>query len=253
MSWPASSTEPEFGRSSATTTRPMVVLPQPDSPTRPNVSPALTVNETSDTACTAGHPALQDRPGGDRELLDQVAHLEQRRSAGAAPSWASGRPGGAGGRVGDGLRAGAVPSAAPAPAGPSTGCQQENRCARVSPVSGGSSVRHRSVARLHRGANRQPGGGLARSGGSPPMVSSRCVLVLAQPRDGGQQRLGVRVAHVPEQVAGLGGLDHPARVHHLDPVRVPGDHAHVVRDQQHRHAEAVLEARAAGRGSAPGW
>ena len=52
MSWPPSSTEPEFGRSSATTTRPMVVLPQPDSPTRPNVSPAFTVNETSDTACT---------------------------------------------------------------------------------------------------------------------------------------------------------------------------------------------------------
>ena len=65
---------------------------------------------------------------------------------------------------------------APAPAGPSTGCQQENRCAKVSPVSGGSSVRHRSVARLHRGANRHPGGGSDRSGGSPPMLSSRCLL-----------------------------------------------------------------------------
>jgi hypothetical protein len=39
-------------------------------------------------------------------------------------------------------------------------------------MSGGSSVRHLPVARLHRGANRQPGGGWARSGGSPPMVSS---------------------------------------------------------------------------------
>jgi len=49
------------------------------------------------------------------------------------------------------------------------------------------------------------------------------------------------VAHVLEQVRRRGDLDHPAGVHHLDPVRVPGDHPHVVRDQQHRHAEAVLE------------
>src|SRR5215831_8104350 len=53
MSWPFSNTEPALGRSSATTTRPIVVLPQPDSPTRPNVSPAATANETSETACTA--------------------------------------------------------------------------------------------------------------------------------------------------------------------------------------------------------
>jgi hypothetical protein len=44
------------------------------------------------------------------------------------------------------------------PAGPSTGCQHENRWSAVSPVSGGSSLRHLSEARLHLGANRQPAG-----------------------------------------------------------------------------------------------
>ncbi len=52
-------TLPEFGFSSATISLPIVVLPQPDSPTSPNVSPALTVKETSETACTA--PALRCR------------------------------------------------------------------------------------------------------------------------------------------------------------------------------------------------
>ena len=46
----------------------------------------------------------------------------------------------------------------------------------LAPVSGGSSARHLSVARPHRGANRQPGGGSARSGGSPGMFSSRWLL-----------------------------------------------------------------------------
>ncbi len=67
------------------------------------------------------------------------------------------------------------------------------------------------------------------------------VAVLAQPGNGGQQGTGVGMVHVLEEVRRTGDLDHPARVHHLDPVRMPGDHAHVVRDQQHRHAEAVLE------------
>ena len=62
-----------------------------------------------------------------------------------------------------------------------------------------------------------------------------------QPWDGREQRPRIRMMHVPEQDPGLGRLDHPARVHYLDPVRVPGDHPHVVGDQQHGHAEAVFE------------
>src|ERR1700689_1708294 len=53
MSSPLITIEPDVGGSRATIIRPGVVLPQPDSPTRPNVSPGRTSNDTSDTACTA--------------------------------------------------------------------------------------------------------------------------------------------------------------------------------------------------------
>src|SRR5579863_828478 len=45
--------EPDVGGSRATIILPVVVLPQPDSPTRPNVSPGRTSKDTSETACTA--------------------------------------------------------------------------------------------------------------------------------------------------------------------------------------------------------
>ena len=38
-SWPSNSTRPEVGRRNCSTARPSVDLPQPDSPTRPSVSP----------------------------------------------------------------------------------------------------------------------------------------------------------------------------------------------------------------------
>ena len=49
---PSSVTSPELGLSSATISLPSVVLPQPDSPTRPNVVPAGTEKDTSETALT---------------------------------------------------------------------------------------------------------------------------------------------------------------------------------------------------------
>ena len=207
----------------------------------------------------------------ERELLDQVAHSSSGAPFARARSSGRGRhlgwprprrlgppgPVGTGSRprsrrtVGDGLRrpgrwrgrvsAGLTDRARSS--GPSTGCQQANLWSHGSPR---RAAAPRSgtcpVARLHRG--REPAAGRrlrqvrrqARDG-----VQRACVLSWLELRDRGEQRLGVRVVHAVEQVAGLGGLDHPARVHHVDPVRVPGDHAHVVRDQQHRHAEAVLE------------
>ena len=52
ISSPSKLTAPLVGRSRATTSRPIVVLPQPDSPTSPKVSPRRTEKETSDTALT---------------------------------------------------------------------------------------------------------------------------------------------------------------------------------------------------------
>ena len=53
MSWPSNMIEPPVGSSSFDTTRPVVDLPQPDSPTSPSVSPGATENETPSTARTA--------------------------------------------------------------------------------------------------------------------------------------------------------------------------------------------------------
>src|SRR5437870_9850309 len=45
-------TSPEVGSMSRRVVRPVVDLPQPDSPTRPSVSPGRMSNDTSSTACT---------------------------------------------------------------------------------------------------------------------------------------------------------------------------------------------------------
>src|ERR1051325_11075415 len=49
---PSNSTEPAVGSMSRRIIRPVVDLPQPDSPTRPSVSPGMTSNETPLTART---------------------------------------------------------------------------------------------------------------------------------------------------------------------------------------------------------
>ena len=49
---PSNRIDPAVARWSATISQPIVVLPQPDSPTRPNVSPRRTLKETSETAFT---------------------------------------------------------------------------------------------------------------------------------------------------------------------------------------------------------
>src|SRR5262245_26474864 len=49
---PSNHTSPEVGSIRRRMVRPVVDLPQPDSPTRPSVSPGCMVNEMSSTACT---------------------------------------------------------------------------------------------------------------------------------------------------------------------------------------------------------
>ena len=56
--------------------RPVVVLPQPDSPTRPSVSPRRIEKLTPSTACTVAGAAAEE-PAADLEVLDEVADLEQ--------------------------------------------------------------------------------------------------------------------------------------------------------------------------------
>ena len=60
------------GRSRPTISRPSVVLPQPDSPTRPNVVPRRTSQRDAGTACTSATRRCST-PAVDRELLDQAS------------------------------------------------------------------------------------------------------------------------------------------------------------------------------------
>ncbi len=68
--------------SSPTMRRPIVVLPHPDSPTSPNVSPSRRVKETSETAWTLPDLVLDDGAGGEGELLHEVLDLEDRLAVG---------------------------------------------------------------------------------------------------------------------------------------------------------------------------
>ncbi len=56
MSWPRILTVPVVGFCSAATQRPIVDLPEPDSPTRPRVLPRSMLNVTSSTALNAAEP-----------------------------------------------------------------------------------------------------------------------------------------------------------------------------------------------------
>src|ERR1700734_1127515 len=81
---PFSDTVPESGLSRATTIRPIVVFPQPDSPTSPNVSPARTVNDTPDTALTLATRRCRTAPEGTGDSFTR-AGTSSRGAAEAAP------------------------------------------------------------------------------------------------------------------------------------------------------------------------
>jgi hypothetical protein len=57
-----------------------------------------------------------------------------------------------------------------------------------------------------------------------------------------QQRLGVGVTGLTEQVSRARGLGNLARVHHHDPVGPARDHAHVMGDQNDRHPQPLAQA-----------
>ena len=113
----------------------VVVLPQPDSPTSPNVVPASIVNEIESTARTSPVDAAE-QPAPHREVLGEPLDLEERAHAGVSSQQRATWPG------------------------------ADRR-------SGGASTRQRSITCGQRGANAQPPGSRARSGGWPSMAARR--------------------------------------------------------------------------------
>ena len=191
-STPSNSTRPLVGRGSCMIARPVVDLPQPDSPTRPRVSPSRTSRLMPETAWTdAGR-----RVELDDEVLDpqqDVVGVAEVGGAGTGhqspPPGARRHLGGHGdllgqrGVAGDGrLGGGHVVSqvASPVPRG-------RHRCrrgtssgtrARASPLPAAAAPRRGTWAARTGSAVRtgSPDGGLMRSGGRPPMICSRVWL-----------------------------------------------------------------------------
>jgi hypothetical protein len=83
MSWPSKRIAPRVGCSSRSTVRPSVDLPQPDSPTRPSVSPGAIASDTScDDAEVVGdeqdaHAQLGLQPAHQLEDLRLDRHVER--------------------------------------------------------------------------------------------------------------------------------------------------------------------------------
>ena len=198
---PLNQTSPELGSISRRMQRPVVDLPQPNSPTSPSVSPAPMSKLTPSTACTRSI-SRENTPPFTAKCLRRSR--TDRRSA------------------------------------PLTARTARNGRAPTS-FRGGISRVQISMAYLQRAAKRQPGGGSSRLGTVPEIASSRCFLRGAvDARDRADQALRVGVARIAEQLADRRLLDHLAGIHHRHPLAGLGDHAHGMGDQHDRHAEAFL-------------
>ena len=92
-----------------------------------------------------------------------------------------------------------------------------------------------------RGAKRQPGGGLRRSGGRPSMVSSLMPRGTIEPRDRAHQADRVRMRGFEEDVVGRALLDDARRIHHVHAVGVARHDPEIVRDDDQRDAEPARQ------------
>ena len=83
---PSKSTEPEVGLCSWSTARPVVDLPQPDSPTTPRVSPGVEGEAHAADGLDVADRAAQQPAAPDREVHDEVADVEQMSARSTARS-----------------------------------------------------------------------------------------------------------------------------------------------------------------------
>ena len=202
----------------------MVDLPQPDSPTRPRVSPRSTLERHADDgldrrrACAGG-------PAADRELLDQIGGLQQDGTVGGH-LYATDSVAGAARAL---ARRSSRPMACPWIVGDRPGA----RAPRSSQTPG-------TRACGQRGWNAQPGGGREhrrrlRPGSGVSSARRR------RRRGGAARRAGPRCrgARVVEDVVDGARLDQAPGVHHQHPVGDAGHDAEVVGDQHDRRVEAL--------------
>ena len=241
MSRPSKRIEPDVGSIRRSRSRPTVVLPQPDSPTRPSVSPRWMSKLTPSTAWTTATVRWRTPPRTGKCLT-----RSRTSTSGAEPSLPALR-GVAGRRRGRGRHARVpTPGSSRGMRLPAASWYTQHRTSW--PVATGSSSGWTSVASVtsssmrvrQRGANRQPFGRSMRFGTLPGMTD-RLVLHLADHRDRADQATGVGVERPPEQGRHVRLLDDLAGIHDRHAVAHLGDDAQVVGDEDDRGPGLVAQ------------
>ena len=215
--------------------RPRVDLPQPDSPTRPTVSPRRTSRSTPSTAWS--WPVVRLR----KPCLTGKYFLRPRtrsRMSSSAGGLRCSRPSSTGGLGALGAHE-AMPIGFVA-RGPFSHSQQADSCAPT-----GQQRRQLLAAAVEDvvAARREPAAvrpvERARHHAADRLQRRR--VPHAEQRDRRQQRLGVRVLRRREGLLHGAALDDLAGVHHRDLVDHLRHDAEVVGDQEDRHAELLAE------------
>ena len=238
MSVPRKLIVPPVGSSRRMSVRDSVVLPQPDSPTRPSVSPSCRCSVTSSTACTCATARSNSSP-----FLIGKYCLRWSAASRTFGSAAAGR-GRAVGAARGGARSGAhivtPPASSPiwSPIWRSCALRSGTITQRSSwPVPPGTRARSSGLTRQaswacgQRGRKWQPWGAWMSDGGRPVIDGSRSGRGRSTRVIEPEQPPRVRVLRVVEDLVDRALLDDPPGVHDGDPVGDVGDDAEVVRHE----------------------
>ena len=184
----------------AARSRPVVDLPQPDSPTRPRVSPVEDVEGDVADRVDLADPAADQPAATDREVLDQVAHRQHRSpvAAGRRCSPSCGGSGVAGGHwplVGHAPRR--VSASTDGRRTRSAASTSTSRSRKWQAAACAAAVGHEQLGLARRrrcprpagsaGVNGQPGGRLSSDGGAPLIGVSRSCSALVQAGQAAEQ------------------------------------------------------------------
>ena len=219
---------------SCVTTRPSVDLPQPDSPTRPSVSPWRTSRLTPSTARTVCLPLGNVLYTSRSETSAAVSAVHAADGAAVSDGCCirllffpehQGSFAEVGVRVADVLH---LHPAARLVRGPDG---EEIRFLSETAVDG-------ETAAWVELATRRKVGEVGRQSRDGEQLAAK---LLVDAGDGAQQRPGVGMLRSAEDGLGRALLHHPAGVHHHHPGADAGDHRHVVGDQHDRGAELAVE------------
>src|ERR1022692_2809558 len=250
MSCPSKMIWPLVGSSSRVSSLPVVVFPQPDSPTSPSVSPELTEKLTPSTAWTAPTLCRKMMPRVTGKCLVSPVTSSSGRPGDAPPLAASGSlsevltfpPARSGTRVSR-CHLDFFPTDLPPLVGGQVAGDQVAGInfvqQRLLGLAAPAGQRRIVAARVEGTARRYPD--QARRRALDRDQAAQPGLVDAGHR--GEQPPGVRMGGAVEDVLGRSVLGGPARVHHHDVVGQFGDYAQVMGDHYDRRLVFGLQVR----------